>query len=99
MGIAIGADNLGFPLKQALVAYLRARHHDVVDFGCHTPEPIDYPDVATEVAQAVSAGRFNRAILICGTGIGMAITVNKVPGGPGRIRLRSLLRRTGAQVE
>lgn len=80
MEIAVGADHLGFPLKQALVDYLRGLHHDVVDFGCHSAEPVDYPDVAIEVAEAVAAGRFDRAILVCGTGIGMAITANKVPG-------------------
>lgn len=80
MEIAVGADHYGFPLKQALADYLRALHHDVVDFGCHSADPVDYPDVAVEVAEAVAAGRFDRAILICGTGIGMAITANKVPG-------------------
>jgi ribose 5-phosphate isomerase B len=80
MEIAIGADHLGFPLKQILADYLRGLHHDVVDFGCNAPDPVDYPDVAIEVAEAVAAGRFDRAILICGTGIGMAITANKVPG-------------------
>lgn len=80
MEIAVGADHLGFPLKQAVADYLRELHHDVVDFGCHSAEPVDYPDVAIEVAEAVAAGRFNRAILVCGTGIGMAITANKVPG-------------------
>jgi ribose 5-phosphate isomerase B len=80
MEIAIGSDDLGFPLKAAIVAHLRGLGHEVVDFGCHEPEPIDYPDVAIEVARAVAAGRFERAILVCGTGIGMAITANKVPG-------------------
>lgn len=80
MEIAVGADHYGFPLKEALADYLRGLHHDVVDFGCHSADPVDYPDVAVEVAEAVAAGRFDRAILICGTGIGMAITANKVPG-------------------
>jgi ribose 5-phosphate isomerase B len=80
MEIAIGADHLGFPLKQILADHLRALHHEVVDFGCHSADPVDYPDVAIEVANAVAAGRFDRAILVCGTGIGMAITANNVPG-------------------
>jgi ribose 5-phosphate isomerase B len=80
MEIAVGADHYGFPLKQALVEYLRGLGHDVVDYGCTTTEPVDYPDVAVEVAEAVAVGRFDRAILVCGTGIGMAITANKVPG-------------------
>jgi ribose 5-phosphate isomerase B len=80
MQIAVGADHLGYPLKEAVADYLRGLHHDVVDFGCHSADPVDYPDVAVEVADAVAAGRFDRAILVCGTGIGMAITANKVPG-------------------
>jgi len=80
MEIAVGADHLGFPLKEALADYLRGLKYDVVDFGCHSADPVDYPDVAIEVAEAVAAGRFDRAILVCGTGIGMAMTANKVPG-------------------
>ena len=80
MEIAVGADHLGFPLKEAVADYLRGLQYDVVDFGCNSAEPVDYPDVAIEVAEAIAAGRFDRAILVCGTGIGMAITANKVPG-------------------
>jgi ribose 5-phosphate isomerase B len=78
--IAIGSDDLGFALKSAVAAHLRALGHEVVDFGCHESQPIDYPDIAIDVARAVAAGRFDRAILVCGTGIGMAITASKVPG-------------------
>lgn len=80
MEIAVGADHYGFALKEALADYLRGLDYEVADFGCGSAEPVDYPDVAVEVARAVAAGRFDRAILICGTGIGMAITANKVPG-------------------
>ena len=78
--IAVGADELGFALKENLEAYLIDLGYSVDDFGCHTQEPVDYPDVAERVARAVAAGRHERAILVCGTGIGMAITANKVPG-------------------
>lgn len=78
--VAIGADDLGFPLKEVVKAHLEARGCEVVDFGVHDDAPVDYPDVAVEVARAVADGRFGRAILVCGTGIGMAITANKVPG-------------------
>jgi ribose 5-phosphate isomerase B len=78
--IAIGADDLGFALKEALEAYLQGLGYAVDDFGCHEPDPVDYPDVAVQVARAVASGTYGRAILVCGTGIGMAITANKVPG-------------------
>ena len=80
MKIAIGADHLGLPLKNSVRAHLEQLGHEVVDFGVNDPAPVDYPDVAVEVAHAVAAGTFERAILVCGTGIGMAITANKVRG-------------------
>ena len=78
--IAIGSDDAGFPLKEELKSHLRANGHEVTDYGCESPEPVDYPDVALTVARAVARGEHDRAILVCGTGIGMAITANKVPG-------------------
>jgi ribose 5-phosphate isomerase B len=78
--IAIGADHLGYPLKESVKAHLAGLGHEVVDFGVDDTTPIDYPDVAVVVAREVAAAHFERAILICGTGIGMAITANKVPG-------------------
>ena len=80
MKIALGADHLGLPLKEAVKAHLGDLGHEVVDFGVHDEQPVDYPDVAVTVAREVAAGSFGRAILVCGTGIGMAITANKVPG-------------------
>jgi len=80
MRIAIGADHLGFPLKEAVKQHLEELGHQAVDYGVHVTSPVDYPDVAIEVARAVAAGTYDRAILVCGTGIGMAITANKVPG-------------------
>ncbi len=78
--IALGADNFGLELKNALVEHLRARGYEVVDMGVHDATPVDYPDIAVKVAEAVARGEFPRAILVCGTGAGMAITANKVPG-------------------
>lgn len=80
MRIAIGADHLGFPLKESIKEHLETHGHEVVDYGVHDTVPVDYPDVAGEVARDVASGKFDRAILICGTGIGMAIAANKVPG-------------------
>jgi ribose 5-phosphate isomerase B len=80
MRIAIGADDIGFPLKEAVKDHLVALGHDVIDYGVRDATPADYPDVAIEVSREVANGAFDRAILVCGTGIGMAITANKVPG-------------------
>ena len=76
--IAVGADDAGAPLKQRLASYLRQQGWEVEDFGDGTGR--DYPDVAAEVAEAVARGEHDRALLVCGTGLGMAITANKVPG-------------------
>ena len=76
--IAIGADDAGAPLKERLAAYLQRRGFDVKDFG--NGDGVDYPDVAAEVAEAVARGEHDRALLVCGTGLGMAIAANKVPG-------------------
>jgi ribose 5-phosphate isomerase B len=78
--IALGADDAGFELKSRIAQFLIELGYDVADYGVHDRTPALYPDIALEVAQAVAAGLHRRAILICGTGIGMAITANKVPG-------------------
>jgi ribose 5-phosphate isomerase B len=79
MRIALGCDEVGLPLLQVIREQLSTRDVEVVDFGVHTSDPVLYPNVALEVAQAVAAGDCDRGILICGTGIGMSITANKVP--------------------
>jgi dihydroxyacetone kinase-like protein len=79
--IAVGADDAAFELKAKIVEHLRARGVQVEDYGVVTPDPaILYPDVALTVAEAVASGKHDRGILMCGTGIGVAITANKVPG-------------------
>jgi len=80
MRIALGADHAGFALKELIKAHLDARGIAYTDFGTTSTESVDYPDFATIVAQQVAAGRFDRGVLVCGTGIGMAIAANKVPG-------------------
>ncbi len=80
IAVAIGSDEAGFELKARLCDVIRAEGWEVVDFGCHSPEPVDYPDVAFAVAHAIARGEMERGVLICGTGIGMAIAANKVPG-------------------
>ncbi len=78
--IVLGADNLGMPLKDAIRDYLVKKGYQVADFGVSSNSPVDYPDVGAQVAEAVGAGQFERGILVCGTGAGMAIVANKVPG-------------------
>jgi ribose 5-phosphate isomerase B len=80
MRIAIGADGNGFALKERVKAHLAERGHDVVDHGVASETDVDYPDIAVVVAREVAAGSVERAVLVCGTGLGMAITANKVPG-------------------
>lgn len=80
MVISIGSDHRGFELKSKLVRFLEQAGHDVVDEGTHNADSVDYPDLATQVSNKVSSGDAERGILICGTGIGMAITANKFPG-------------------
>jgi ribose 5-phosphate isomerase B len=78
--IVIGADHFGLPLKNVLRDHLREQGYVVEDLGVTTDAPIDYPDIAVSVAEAVAEGRYSRGILVCGTGAGMAIVANKVPG-------------------
>jgi ribose 5-phosphate isomerase B len=81
MKIAIGCDQNGFYLKTNLIDYLRDLGHEPGDFGTFSAdETVDYPDVGLKVAEAIRDGKYQRGVLICGTGIGMAITANKVPG-------------------
>lgn len=80
MRIIIGSDHAGFPLKEEVAAFLRREGHAVTDVGTDGETPVDYPDYARRVAQAVAGGTHDRGILVCGTGTGMAIAANKVPG-------------------
>jgi ribose 5-phosphate isomerase B len=78
--IVVGSDHYGLPLKNVLRDYLRSLGLEVDDLGVENDSPVDYPDVGALVAEAVSEGRYERGILVCGTGAGMAIVANKVPG-------------------
>ncbi len=78
--VAIGSDEAGYALKEQVKSHLEDSGVEVVDYGCNSPDPVDYPDVALTVAQDIAAHKAERGILICGTGIGMAIAANKVPG-------------------
>lgn len=80
MKVAIASDHRGFHLKEKVMSLLRAKGHEVVDNGPDNEQSVDYPDFALRVASQVSERSADRGILICGTGIGMAITANKFPG-------------------
>jgi ribose 5-phosphate isomerase B len=80
MKIALGADHGGFELKKELVEGLRELKYTVDDLGAFSTEPFDYPDVAHVAANGVAQGGYDRAILLCGTGVGMAIVANRYRG-------------------
>ena len=81
MKIAVGSDHFGYGLKETIRWHLEELGYQAIDMGCEeSDEPVDYPDVAETLARAVARGEFARGILVCGTGIGMAISANKIPG-------------------
>ena len=80
MRIAIASDHAGFVQKDPLAEYLRAQGHEVVDCGPDSDERCDYPDYADKVARRVARGEVDRGVLICGTGLGIAMTADKVAG-------------------
>ena len=78
--IAIGSDHGGFALKQEIMEHLKKRGLEYKDFGTYSEESCDYPVYGKAVAKAVAAGEYEKGIIICGTGIGISISANKVPG-------------------
>lgn len=80
MKLVLGADHGGFDLKENIKEYLKEQGIEFTDYGTLTGERCDYPDIAKKVAEAVADGTFDRGILVCGTGIGIGIAANKVPG-------------------
>ena len=80
MHIAIGCDHKGLDVKQSIIKQIAKAEHSYEDFGCYTTDPVDYPDIAQKVAEAVARRDFECGILICSTGIGMTIAANKVKG-------------------
>ena len=80
MRIIIGSDHAGFDQKETIRQHLVEEGHEVVDAGAYNTDSVDYPDFAREVGTAVGEGDADRGVLVCGTGVGMAIAANKVPG-------------------
>jgi RpiB/LacA/LacB family sugar-phosphate isomerase len=80
MKVAVSSDHAGFELKQSLKVFLNELGHEVLDLGTNSPAPVDYPDFAEAIGLAVRDGRAERGILICGSGIGASVAVNKIRG-------------------
>ena len=80
MRVAVGADQGGYILKDPIIEFLSEQGHEVLDLGIYRLESVDYPDYGEKVARAVAAGQAERGIVICGTGIGVSLAANRVPG-------------------
>ncbi|HEX4006712.1 MAG TPA: ribose 5-phosphate isomerase B [Acidobacteriaceae bacterium] len=80
MKLAIGADHAGYAMKESVRGFLEKLGHDVIDLGAFNAEPSDYPDFAEAVGRELMAGRAERGILICGSGVGVCVAANKMPG-------------------
>ncbi|HEY7515233.1 MAG TPA: ribose 5-phosphate isomerase B [Vicinamibacteria bacterium] len=80
MRVVVGADHAGFVLKQEIAEDLRRRGHEVLDVGTNSTAPVDYPDSAEAVGRAVTEGRAERGVLVCGSGVGASVAANKLPG-------------------
>src|SRR5450756_521253 len=80
MHLVVGSDHAGFPLKGPVVEALRTWGHEVLDVGSYTPEPVDFPDIAAKLCDTLLSGKAERGIMVCGTGVGASIAINKTPG-------------------
>lgn len=80
MRIAVGCDHRGYSIRAKVIDLLKRLGHEVIDLGVDSADPVDYPDIAARVARMVSRGEVDRGILMCGTGLGMCIAANKIPG-------------------
>ena len=80
MRIVLGSDHAGFPMKQAIIAHIRALGHELADVGSFTPDPVDFPDVAKALTARILGGEAERGLMVCGTGVGASIAANKVRG-------------------
>jgi ribose 5-phosphate isomerase B len=80
MRVAVGADHRGCAIRTKVIETIQRLGHEVIDLGTCTSEPVDYPDIAVQVGRLVGRGEVERGILVCGTGLGMCIAANKVPG-------------------
>ncbi len=80
MDYAVACDHAGFPAKSQVIGLLECLGHKVVDLGTHSTDPVDYPDYAAAAGEAILDGRAQRAVVLCGSGLGAAVAANKLPG-------------------
>jgi ribose 5-phosphate isomerase B len=80
MRIAVATDHAGFPHKGRVIEVVREAGHEVLDLGTHSTEPVDYPDYARAIGEAIQQGRAERGILLCGSGVGACVAINKIKG-------------------
>ena len=80
MKIAVACDHGGFPLKAKVIEVIRAAGHEVLDLGTNSPDPVDYPDYARAIGEAIQQGRVERGVLLCGSGVGASVAANKMRG-------------------
>src|SRR5262245_66445400 len=80
MKIVVGSDQAGCPMKAVMLAFLKEQGHDIEDVGSYDPNPVDFPDIARKVAAAITSGRADRGLMVCGTGVGASIGANKMKG-------------------
>lgn len=78
--VALGADHAGYPLKVQVLEYLKKKGYEVIDFGTFSEDPVDYPDFAQAVGEAVASGQANVGVVLCGSGVGACVAVNKIRG-------------------
>lgn len=78
--LALACDHGGYELKQEIINYLNSKNIEFIDFGCASTDAVDYPEYGKKAAHAVASGQCDKGIIICGTGIGISISANKVPG-------------------
>jgi len=95
--IAIGSDHAGYNLKKIIINYLQENNYEVKDVGTYGTESADYPDYGLAVAEAVRSGECDKGIIICGTGIGISIAANKVPGIRAALCTNSLMAKLSRQ--
>ena len=80
MRVAIGSDHAGFALKEAAKVFLTTEHHEILDLGTHSADPVDYSDYAEAMGRALRESRAERGILLCGSGVGASMAANRIPG-------------------
>ncbi len=95
--IAIGSDHAGYALKSAVVDWLKAAGHEVLDLGAYGLDSVDYPDFGRAVGEAVASGKAEKGVVVCGSGIGISIAANRVKGARAALCMNGLMARLSRQ--